>query len=124
VTLPLAGGAYLRFLPDSVFRWGLSQLVDAGEPTVLYLHAWEIDPKQPRQDVGWRVRVNHYHNLGRTESRLHGLLEWLRFAPMGEVLGTLEARGQLPSYALLCRDSASEPDSTTQAVRTGARMAS
>jgi polysaccharide deacetylase family protein (PEP-CTERM system associated) len=123
VTLPLAGGAYLRFLPDSVFRWGLSQLVDAGEPTVLYLHPWEIDPQQPRQDVGWRVRVNHYHNLGRTESRLHALLEWLRFAPMGEVLGSLETQGKLPRHVLHCPDAALEPESTTRGVRTGARMA-
>ena len=98
--LPLAGGAYLRFLPGPVFRWGLSRLATAGEPTVLYLHPWEIDPDQPRQAVGWRVRINHYHNLSRTEARLRRLLERFRFAPMGEILDALAADGRLPQLAV------------------------
>jgi polysaccharide deacetylase family protein (PEP-CTERM system associated) len=99
-SLPLAGGAYLRFLPLSVFSWGLSRLVAAGEPTVLYVHPWEIDPEQPRQATRWLVRLNHYHNLHRTEGRLRRLLERFRFAPLGEVLDRLEAQGRLPDLDL------------------------
>jgi len=99
-SLPLAGGAYLRFLPLPVFAWGLERLVAAGEPTVLYVHPWEIDPDQPRQPVGWLVRVNHYHNLHRTEGRLRRLLERFRFAPLGDVLAQLEAQGRLPGVAI------------------------
>jgi len=99
-SLPLAGGAYLRFLPLPVFAWGLGRLVAAGEPTVLYVHPWEIDPEQPRQDVSWLVRVNHYHNLHRTEARLRRLLERFRFAPMGEILARLDAQGRLPGVEL------------------------
>lgn len=94
--LPLAGGAYLRFLPAPLFRLGLRRLASARRATVLYVHPWEVDPDQPRQDVGWVVRVNHYHNLDRTEARLARLLEQYRFRPMGEVLDELEAHGQLP----------------------------
>ena len=36
--LPLAGGAYLRFLPPALFRWGLARLEAAGRPAVLYVH--------------------------------------------------------------------------------------
>lgn len=97
---PLAGGAYLRFLPPSIFRLGFGRLVRAGQPTVLYLHPWEIDPDQPRQRVGWAVRVNHYHNLHRVEDRLRALLERHRFAPMGEVLDGLAAADELPVKAL------------------------
>lgn len=100
LTLPLAGGAYLRFLPAALFRWGFARLVRAGRPTVLYLHPWEVDPDQPRQDVGLRVRVNHYHNLSRTEGRLRRLLERHPFAPLGEVLDELEGAGRLPRLAL------------------------
>ena len=96
LAVPLAGGAYLRLLPAAFFRWGFGSLVRSGQPTVLYLHPWEIDPDQPRQAVGWRVGWNHYHNLGRVEARLRGLLERFRFAPMGEVLRTLEDAGRLP----------------------------
>ena len=99
-SLPLAGGAYLRFLPLPVFAWGLGRLVAAGEPTVLYVHPWEIDPEQPRQAVGWLVRVNHYHNLHRTEGRLRRLLERFRFAPMGEVLARLEQQDRLPGVEI------------------------
>jgi polysaccharide deacetylase family protein (PEP-CTERM system associated) len=100
MTVPLAGGAYLRFLPEGLFRWGLGRLVAADQATILYVHPWEIDPDQPRQRVGWRVRLNHYHNLHRTEQRLMRLLERFRFAPVGEVLGRLEARGRLPEYEI------------------------
>ena len=105
-SLPLAGGAYLRFLPLPLFSWGLGRLVAAGEPTVLYVHPWEIDPEQPRQATSWLVRVNHYHNLHRTEARLRQLLERFRFAPLGEVLDRLEAQGRLPDLDLSERELA------------------
>ncbi len=97
--LPLAGGAYLRFLPGPLFRWAFGRLAGAGEPTVLYLHPWEVDPEQPRQEVSWPVRVNHYHRLEQTERRLRRLLEAHRFAPLGEVLDGLDRQGRLPLHA-------------------------
>jgi len=98
VKLPLAGGAYLRFLPPALFRWGFRRLIAAGEPIVLYVHPWEIDPDQPRQQVGWRVRINHYHNLGRTQARLAGLLKAFCFRPLETVLGELESESGLPGF--------------------------
>jgi polysaccharide deacetylase family protein (PEP-CTERM system associated) len=100
LVLPLAGGAYLRFLPGALFRAGFARLVRRGTPTILYLHPWEIDPDQPRQDVGLRVRVNHYFNLGRMEGRLRRLLERFRFAPVRDVLHALEAAGRTPTLSL------------------------
>jgi polysaccharide deacetylase family protein (PEP-CTERM system associated) len=100
VRVPLAGGAYLRFFPPALFRWGFRRLEGAGEPGMLYLHPWEIDPEQPRLETGWRVRLNHYHNLGRTEERVRALLERCRFAPTGEVLERLAAAGRLPEREL------------------------
>ena len=98
--LPLAGGGYLRFLPESVLRRGWERLVAAEVPAALYVHPWEIDPEQPRQPVGWKVRINHYYNLDRTECRLRRLLERFRFVPMGEVLRQLESLGRLPVCSL------------------------
>jgi len=98
--VPLGGGAYLRFLPASVFRFGVGRLVASGEPTALYTHPWEVDAEQPRQEVGWKVQVNHYHNLHRTEDRVRALLGRFDFAPMSEVLGDLAAAGRLPSHTL------------------------
>ena len=98
--LPLAGGAYLRFLPAGLFRRGYAKLVRERRPTVLYLHPWEIDPDQPRQPVDWKIRLNPYFHLDRVESRLARLLEAHRFAPMGEVLAGLEAAGEIPVHSL------------------------
>lgn len=95
VNLPLAGGAYLRFFPPLIFHWGLRHLTRRGEPIVLYVHPWEIDPEQPRLEAGLRVRINHYFNLGRTEGRLVSLLERFRFATLREVLEGLHATRQL-----------------------------
>jgi hypothetical protein len=67
---------------------------------VLYLHPWEIDPDQPRQPAGLRIRVNHYYNLRRTEDRLRCLLERHAFAPLGRLLDALEASGRLPLRSL------------------------
>lgn len=100
LNLPLAGGAYLRFLPPALFRLGFARLAAAGEPTVLYLHPWEVDPEQPRQPVGWKVRVNHYHNLHRVEARLRRLLESHPFAPLGDVLDGLARAGRLPLHGV------------------------
>jgi polysaccharide deacetylase family protein (PEP-CTERM system associated) len=109
LTLPLAGGAYLRFLPLALFRWGLRRLESAGKATVLYTHPWEIDPGQPRQKVGLKVRVNHYHNLERMEQSLRSLLVRFRFAPLGEVLGQLDAQGRLEPRPLATLAAAQSP---------------
>lgn len=100
IALPLAGGAYLRLLPAWLFRRAFSWTASRGRPTVLYTHPWEIDPGQPRQPVPWWVGLNHYANLGRTESRLRALLSRFRFVPMGEVLTNLERGNALPSRPL------------------------
>lgn len=97
---PIAGGAYLRFLPGALFRLGFGRLVSAGQPTVLYLHPWEIDAGQPVQDVGWKVRVNHYYNLGGMEAKLAALLERHPFTTLADVLAGLDGGGRVPERAL------------------------
>lgn len=100
LTLPLSGGAYLRFFPKWLFHWGFRRLESEGQALILYVHPWEIDAEQPRQAVSWRVRVNHYHGLAKLEGWLGGLLRAFRFVPAGEVLARLRDAGQLPSHAL------------------------
>ena len=96
MTLPWSGGAYLRFLPAPLFRWGFRRLVSQGDPTVLYVHPWEIDPEQPRQRVNWRIRLNHYFNLAHTRSRLEQLLAAFPFTTLLDVLDGLEQEAPLP----------------------------
>lgn len=100
MTFPLAGGAYLRFLPPALFRWGWAHLAGREDPAILYLHPWEMDPDQPRQRVGWPTRLNHYHNLARTERRVEALLERHEFDSVAAVLGGLDREGHLPTRRL------------------------
>ena len=98
--LPLAGGGYLRLLPFALLRWGIGRLVASERPTVLYVHNWEIDPDQPRQDVSALVRFNHYHNLERVEGRLRQLLVRTRYAPLRDVIASLDAGARIASTRL------------------------
>lgn len=86
--LPVSGGGYFRILPYGFVRRMLARINrEAGRPFTFYLHPWEIDPAQPRIDVGLKSRLRHYTNLSRCEGRLRKLLGEFAFAPMREVLG-------------------------------------
>jgi polysaccharide deacetylase family protein (PEP-CTERM system associated) len=98
--LPVAGGGYLRLLPFALLRWGIGRVVASERPTVLYVHNWEIDPDQPRQQVSALVRFNHYHNLERVEGRLRQLLTRARYAPLRDVIASLETGARLASTPL------------------------
>jgi polysaccharide deacetylase family protein (PEP-CTERM system associated) len=79
MTLPAAGGGYLRILPTAYTNLVFRQFERAGRPLVLYLHPWEIDPDQPRIRGPLKSRFRHYTNLHRTEDRLHSLLQRYTF---------------------------------------------
>jgi len=89
VRIPIAGGGYLRLLPVSIIRRGITAINSREhQPAVLYFHPWEIDPDQPRIKAGIKSRFRHYLNLHRTEEKLEHLFGRLKFAPMNEVLAT------------------------------------
>jgi polysaccharide deacetylase family protein (PEP-CTERM system associated) len=93
--LPLGGGAYLRLLPYSYMRWGMRRVNREGEPAIVYLHPWEVDPAQPRlKSRGKRGISTHYVNLHAMEDKLRRLLSDFSFVPVSQVL---RERGLLPS---------------------------
>jgi polysaccharide deacetylase family protein (PEP-CTERM system associated) len=83
---PVGGGGYFRLLPVGVTSAALASLERQGRRAALYLHPWELDPGQPRENVGALKRFRHYLNLKRTLPRLETVLRRFRFAPMREVL--------------------------------------
>ena len=85
---PFVGGGYLRQFPMFFIRWGMKR-VNHGEkkPVMIYIHPWEIDPEQPRQDVKTLTRVRHYRNLDKAEDRLKQLFRDFRFDTIRQVLG-------------------------------------
>jgi polysaccharide deacetylase family protein (PEP-CTERM system associated) len=98
--LPIAGGGYFRLLPYAWTRWGITR-VNRHErrPVIFYLHPWEIDPDQPRLEVGTLSRFRHYRNLHLTESRLRQLLNDFAFAPLADVLAAAEISAEAQIWA-------------------------
>ncbi|MBJ6723650.1 XrtA system polysaccharide deacetylase [Geomesophilobacter sediminis] len=100
--LPIAGGGYLRLLPVSLIGHGIKRINGVeNEPAVLYLHPWEIDPRQPRIHAPWRSRFRHYHNLNKMEAKLRYLLGRFEFGPMDLVLKAhWSATSRVPTIAV------------------------
>lgn len=85
--LPFVGGAYLRHFPFWYIVWGMRRLNRReGLPALIYTHPWEVDPAQPRQQVGRLTRLRHYRNLDQTELRLERLFREFQFTTVREVL--------------------------------------
>jgi polysaccharide deacetylase family protein (PEP-CTERM system associated) len=85
--LPVAGGGYFRLFPYGVTRRAIARInTREGQPAMVYLHPWELDPEQPRLPVGPLTRFRHLVNVGKTEARLTRLLDDFAFAPAAEVL--------------------------------------
>lgn len=85
--LPIGGGGYFRLLPYEWTRRGIHHLnARESRPAIFYLHPWEIDPGQPRLQVGALSRFRHYQNLDQTERRLRSLLSAFTFGTVSDVL--------------------------------------
>src|SRR5208282_5285872 len=99
-SVAISGGGYLPNLSHWPTRAGLRQVnAGQGQPFVFYLHPWEIDPGQPRVEVGALSRFRHYTNLDVCEARLERLLGEFSFAPMRDVLAGLGLLSQAGSAA-------------------------
>ena len=87
LNLPVAGGGYFRLLPYWWTRWGIARINrQERRAAVFYLHPWEIDPDQPRLQVGRLTHFRHYRNLDQTEGRLRQLLTDFRFDAIDRVV--------------------------------------
>ena len=84
--LPFSGGFPLRLAPYWYVVSQIRRLNRLGLPALVYVHAWEFDPEQPRVFLPWSRRVMHYFNLSATSRKFVGLLKHLQFAPVREVL--------------------------------------
>ncbi|MCL6452420.1 MAG: polysaccharide deacetylase family protein [Alicyclobacillus sp.] len=85
--IPFAGGLYLRVWPTAILR-RLVAWHNQTAPAMVYVHPWEVDPRQPRLPCSPLVRFAHYHGLQRTEDRLHALLAASRFIRLCDWVAT------------------------------------
>ncbi len=90
INFPIGGGGYFRLLPFEWTRRGIMRVNGRErQPVMFYFHPWELDPDQPRPPMPWHHRMRHFVNLERMESKLHQLLQCIRFAPARHVLDTV-----------------------------------
>jgi len=83
---PVGGGGNLRLLPYSFTRWALTRLNGREKMrSVLYIHPWELDPKQPRLSARPRSKLRQYTGLTTTAWKLERMLREFRFAPIAKV---------------------------------------
>ena len=90
--MPVGGGGYLRLLPMAYTLMALDAIAGEG-PFMVYLHPWEIDPRQPRFGLSRAATLRSYHNLDQMLPRLTTLL---RRYPFDTAAAALRALALLP----------------------------
>ena len=78
-------------LPTPYLMGGLRRAANFGQPMVIYLHPWEIDPDQPRLPVAWKSRLRQYTGLEGMEVRLERLISKYDFGAIAEAFGGMDA---------------------------------
>lgn len=93
VSVPAAGGGYLRQFPFGVIRRAFREASHRGESATFYIHPWEIDPDQPRLPVSRLNRIRHYRGLSSALGRIESLLAEFRFDAIASHLSRLAPDG-------------------------------
>jgi polysaccharide deacetylase family protein (PEP-CTERM system associated) len=88
--IPVAGGAYLRHLPFRYSLLGLQAAHREHGTVMVYVHPWEIDPDQPRLDVGSLARIRHYRGLETMLGRIGRLCDVMEFQSVEKWLETVD----------------------------------
>ena len=96
---PIAGGGYFRLFPYTATKWGISRVnVRDGEPVVLYIHPWEVDPDQPRLEASRTTQLRHHVGMAGTIEKLRQITTDFTFGTIADVLDA-RARKAAPSTA-------------------------
>ena len=84
--MPIAGGNYLRQLPEPLMQTAVGQWLEKEtSPFVMYFQVWELDADQPRLSVTSRLAtLRHYRNLGIYRTLLPQYFRTTRFTSIAE----------------------------------------
>lgn len=79
IRLPIGGG-YFRAYPCWLTKYGLVQsILQRRNPSLFYIHPWELDSEQPRFKLPSIKYTRHYLGLGKTVEKIVTLLEDNKF---------------------------------------------
>ncbi len=84
--IPICGGGTFRLYPYAATRHFISDRNAHGKPAVFYIHPWEFDPDQPRQNISWSKSFQHYCNLEKTELKFVRMLSEFKFGTFQKAL--------------------------------------
>jgi peptidoglycan-N-acetylglucosamine deacetylase len=79
VNVPVGGGAYLRFLGQSLLMNSVTMMNLKGWPATLYIHPWELDSYIPNVSFNPAIRFITFHNHEKTATYLETVLKAFRF---------------------------------------------
>ncbi len=84
--MPIAGGNYLRQLPEHLMQTAVRQWLEKEpSPFVMYFQVWELDADQPRLSITSRLtRLRHYRNLGLYRTLLPQYFQNTKFTSIAE----------------------------------------
>jgi polysaccharide deacetylase family protein (PEP-CTERM system associated) len=86
---PVGGGGYFRLYPYQLTRVAVRRLEREGQPAIVYLHPYELDPAELREiehPVSARTRLTQGLNRRFVRPRLQRLLKEFRFGPVRDVI--------------------------------------
>lgn len=95
LSVPAAGGGYLRQFPLSVIRRAFREAGLRGEHATFYIHPWEVDPQQPRLRVSPFNYIRHYRGLESALARIEILLAEFTFVSIASRLPQSVVGGSL-----------------------------
>lgn len=82
--IPVSGGFYLRIFPYWFIKHAIKKINKMGQPAIIYIHPWELDPRQPRiKELEW----HHYYRLESTERKFKKLLNDFKFSSIRDYGG-------------------------------------
>lgn len=90
---PIGGGGYLRHSPLWFTRRMIHKLNRQNQPTVIYLHPWEVDRDQPRvEGLSAFQRYRQYGSIGTLVRKVEFLLKEFDFCTASEYIWRLTKR--------------------------------
>jgi polysaccharide deacetylase family protein (PEP-CTERM system associated) len=89
--MPLGWGWGLRMSSPRRVLDTIERLNRRGQPAVLTVHPWEIDPDPPRVRLPARLHFAHYFRISGFADRLRTILSGASFGPIGQIVPTASA---------------------------------
>ncbi|MDN7025350.1 DUF3473 domain-containing protein [Methanoculleus sp. FWC-SCC1] len=87
--IPIAGGFYIRALPEMFLKWGIRSVNKEKRPAIIYVHPWETYQETPRVRMLPPRYIVTYYGIASALKKLEGILKEFNFKPMREILHDL-----------------------------------